>query len=100
MARRASLLALLAALVVGGCAYGTPAKLTADQKQARIAFLKAHGGFDDHDLAKLCPGMYPTDFLTDTKKWPAGKPRKNHTSPKVTAADRADAKAAGCDVRP
>jgi hypothetical protein len=100
MASRAPLLALLAALAVGGCAYGTPAKLTAAQEQARIVFLKSHKGFDDHDLAQLCPGLYPTDFLSDTKKWPAGKPRKNHTSPKVTAADRAQAKAAGCDIRP
>ena len=100
MARRLPLLALLMALAVGGCAYGTPAKLTAAQEQARIAFLKSHGKFDDHDLAQLCPGMYPADFLTNTKKWPAGKPRSNHTAPKVTAADRAAAKAAGCDIRP
>lgn len=100
MARRAPLLALLAALAVGGCAYGTPAKLTSTQEQARIAFLKAHADFDDHDLAQLCPGLYPTDFLTNTDKWPSGKPRKHHTSPKVTAADRAAAKLAGCDIRP
>lgn len=101
MARRsAPLAALLAVLTLGGCAYGTAARLTSAQERARIAFIDAHRGFSDRDLAKLCPGLYPADFLTNTKKWPAGKASKGDKPATVTAKDRAEAKAAGCDVRP
>ena len=101
MIRRLALLpALLAALTLGGCAYGTAARLTSAQERARIAFIDAHRGFNDRDLAKLCPGLYPADFLTNSKKWPAGKASKGDKPARVTAADRAAAKAAGCDVRP
>lgn len=101
MARRlAPLVALIAALVVGGCAYGTAARLTPAQERARIAFIAGHGHFNDRDLAQLCPGMYPSDFLTNHGKWPAGKAKSGDTPARVTAQDRAEAKAAGCDVRP
>lgn len=101
MARRfAPFAALLAVLALGGCAYGTAARLTPAQQRARIAFIDAHRGFSDRDLAKLCPGLYPTDFLTNSKKWPAGKAAKGDKPARVTARDRAEAQAAGCDVRP
>lgn len=98
--RSASLAALLAVLAVGGCAYGTAARLTPAQERARIAFIDSHKRFSDRDLAKLCPGLYPTDFLTNAKKWPAGKATKGEKPASVTAQDRAEAQAAGCDVRP
>ncbi|HXE44773.1 MAG TPA: hypothetical protein VN635_06220 [Conexibacter sp.] len=98
--RPASLAALLAVLALGGCAYGTAARLTPAQQRARITFIDAHRGFSDRDLAKLCPGLYPTDFRTNTKKWPAGKATKGEKPARVTARDRAEAQAAGCDVRP
>jgi hypothetical protein len=98
--RRAFLLALPLAVAIGGCGHGTSAELTAQQERARVAFLKDHGDFDDHELAQLCPGLYPRDFLTDPDAYPEGKRTKGRTPPKVTAADRAQAKAAGCDVRP
>lgn len=102
MARRALPLAatLAAAALLGGCGYGTPAKLTAQQEHARIAFLKAHENFNDRELAQLCPGLYPRDFLTNASKYPEGKRTKGRTPPTVTAADRAQARAAACDVRP
>jgi hypothetical protein len=93
-----SLVACAAALALGGCAYGTAAPLSSAQEQARVAFLKRHGRFDDRELAQLCPGLYPRSFLTDTSKYPEAKPPKGRTSPKVTAADRAQAAAAGCAV--
>ena len=65
MARRFAPLALLAVLALGGCAYGTAARLTPAQEQARVAFIKAHKDFSDRDMAKLCPGLYPADFLTN-----------------------------------
>lgn len=105
MARRsASLAALLAVLTLGGCAYGTAARLTPAQQRARIAFIRSHRDFSDRDLAKLCPGLYPRDFLTDTKKWPAGKAASGDMSARAIAAARARAGAAlgaaGCDVYP
>ncbi len=94
-------LLLVVALATGGCGdEGDKAKLTAAQEQARVAFIESHGDFSDRELAKLCPGMYPKTFLTDTDKYPIPRGEKDRTPPKVTAHDRAEAQAAGCDVRP
>jgi hypothetical protein len=105
MARRfALLLALLAALAIGGCAYGTAARLTPQQESARIAFIQDHGDFSDRDLAQLCPGMYPRDFLTNHDDWPSGERRSGDMSARAIAAakasDAAAVRAAGCDVYP
>jgi hypothetical protein len=105
MARRfAPLAALLAALVVGGCAYGAEARLTAAQEQARTTFIKAHDDSSDRDLARLCPGLYPRDFLTNHDDWPAGEARSGDlTSRQIEAARSRQAaaiRAAGCDVFP
>lgn len=101
MARRfAPLLALLVALAVTGCEYGTAATLSAEQERARIAFIEDHADLSDRDLARLCPGLYPRDFLTDHDEWPAGELRNGETDARFTAADREQAAAAGCDVRP
>src|SRR4029077_1187637 len=105
MARRfAPLAALLAALVVGGCAYGTAARLTPAQESARVAFIKAHGDYRDRDLARLCPGLYPRDFLTNKGDWPAGEARSGDRSSRAIATARtraaAQIRAAGCDVFP
>jgi hypothetical protein len=105
MARRAALiLVVLALLALGGCAYGTAARLTPAQESARIAFVEDHGDFSDRDLARLCPGMYPRDFLTNHDDWPAGERRTGDLSARSIAAararDAAAASAAGCDVFP
>lgn len=105
MARRfASLAALIAALVVGGCAYGTEARLTPAQEKARVAFIEDHGDYSDRDLARLCPGLYPRDFLTNKDDWPAGEARSGDLSAReIDAArtrDAAAVRAAGCDVYP
>jgi hypothetical protein len=99
MARRALILAPLAALLIGGCSYAAPQKLTGQQETARKAFIKAHPNFTDHDLAKLCPALYPSNFLTDTKKYPLEKKDKDSSKPAVTQADRDQAAAAGCDIK-
>ena len=92
---------LVVALAAGGCGdEGDKAKLTAAQQQARLTFVESHGDFSDRELAKLCPGLYPKDYLTNTDKYPIPRGEKDRTPPKVTADDRADAQAAGCDVRP
>lgn len=105
MARRfVPLAALLAALVVGGCAYGTAARLTPAQESARIALIEDHGSYSDRDLARLCPGLYPRDFLTNKGDWPAGKARSDDLPARAIAAARtreaAALNAAGCDVYP
>jgi hypothetical protein len=105
MARRlAPLAALIAALVVGGCAYGTEARLTPAQERARVAFIEDHGDYSDRDLARLCPGLYPRDFLTNHDDWPAGERRSGDLSARAIDAARtreaADLSAAGCDVDP
>jgi len=98
--RPLALLAAIAALAIGGCDHGTAARLTADQEQARVVFIEEHADFDDRELAILCPGLYPRRFLADTDTYPEAKRDKGRTPPKVTAADRVQARAAGCDVRP
>ncbi|MFL5816405.1 MAG: hypothetical protein ACJ76L_02275 [Conexibacter sp.] len=105
MARRfAPLAALLAALLVGGCAYGTEARLTPAQESARVAFVEDHGDYSDRDLARLCPGLYPRDFLTNEDDWPAGKSRSGDLSARAIDSARtreaAAVRAAGCDVYP
>jgi hypothetical protein len=105
MSRRALPLALTAVALatsagVGGCAYGTSAKLTTAQQDARVRFIKQHAGLTDHQLARLCPGLYPRTFLTDRKKYPLTKDDKARAQARVTAADRAHATAAGCAVWP
>jgi hypothetical protein len=97
--RAAVATALTIAAALAGCGYGTPAKLTPAQEQARIRLIEANENLTDRQLARLCPGLYPRDFLTNTDKYPLTKRDKEKQQPKVTAADRAQAKAAGCDVR-
>lgn len=104
MARRFAPLALIVALAVGGCAYGTEARLTPAQERARIAFIERHGDYSDRDLARVCPGLYPRDFLTNKGDWPAGEARSGDLSARqIDAARTRDAaaiEAAGCDVYP
>lgn len=96
MARRALPLALLATLAIGGCTYGQEADLTSEQRDARVQLVKDAGDFDDHELARLCPGLYPRDFLTNEDDYPDED--RDHRNPPVTAELRAAARAAGCDV--
>jgi hypothetical protein len=105
MARRfAPLVALIAALVVGGCAYGTEARLTPAQERARVAFIEDHDDYSDRDLARLCPGLYPRDFLTNEDDWPTGEARSGDLSTRAIDAARtreaAAVRTAGCDVYP
>jgi len=105
MARRAALILVsLALLALGGCAYGTEARLTPAQETARTAFIKAHDDYSDRDLARLCPGLYPRDFLTNHDDWPAGEARSGDMSARAIDAARArqaaQISAAGCDVYP
>lgn len=101
MARRfVPALVVLLALAAAGCDYGTPAELTAQQSRARIDFIKAHDDLTDRQLARLCPGLYPRDFLRDTDKWPAARRRDDERDRRFTAAELVAARAAGCDVFP
>jgi len=103
MARKLAPL-LLVLLALGGCAYGTAARLTPAQERARIQLITSHNHYSDRDLARLCPGLYPTDFLTNSKRWPSGKAGKGDRSASAIATARtreaAAVRAAGCDMRP
>jgi hypothetical protein len=96
MARRLLPLALLAALAIGGCSYGTEADITAEQREARAQLVEAARGFDDHELARLCRGLYPSDFLTNEDDYPAED--EDHRTPAETDEIRALVARAGCDV--
>jgi hypothetical protein len=105
MSRRLALtLAALALTALAGCSYGTAATLTPAQEQARVHFIEAHDDFNDRELAQLCPGLYPRDFLTNSDDWPEGKHRSgDRTARQIAAArtrDAAQIRAAACDVRP
>jgi hypothetical protein len=105
MARRVALILVsLALLALGGCAYGTEAKLTPAQAQARKAFIEDHGDYSDRDLARLCPGLYPRGFLTDHDEWRAGEARSGDLTTRQIAVARtreaAQIRAAACDVFP
>jgi hypothetical protein len=105
MARRfAPLAALLAAIAVAGCSYGSEARLTPAQERARVQFIEDHPTYTDRDLARLCPGLYPRDFLTNHDDWPAGEARSDDRSARAIEAARtreaAAVRAAGCDVYP
>jgi hypothetical protein len=105
MARRAALIAAsLALLALGGCSYGTAADLTPSQERARVAFIEDHGALSDRDFARLCPGLYPRDFLTDHDEWPTGEARSGDLTARQIDATRtreaADLRAAGCEVFP
>ncbi len=41
--------------------------LTPDQRTARLQLVKENGGLNDRELAKLCPGLYPTGLETAKK---------------------------------
>jgi len=104
MARWFAPLALVALLALGGCAYGTAARLTPAQERARQTLIERHSDYSDRDLARLCPGLYPRDFLTNKDDWPAGEARSGDLSARAIAGARireaAALKAAGCDVFP
>ena len=105
MARRAALILVsLALLALGGCTYGTEARLTPEQERARTEFIEAHDDYSDRDLARLCPGLYPRDFLTNEDDWPAGETRSgDRTSRQIEdarARQAAEIRAAACDVHP
>jgi hypothetical protein len=95
MVRRALPLLLLAAVAIGGCGYGTRADVTEEQVQARKELIRAAGGFDNHEFARLCPGLFPRDFLTEDRY---GREDEDHRTPPVTSELRALVERAGCDV--
>lgn len=98
MSRRLLPLSLLAALVVAGCGSVDKADITPEQRAAREQLIRAAKDFDDHELARLCRGLYPSDFLTNDDDYP--KEDEDHRDP--SAAEKARlaglVSRAGCDV--
>jgi hypothetical protein len=89
--RRLAAVPVLAALALAGCG-GT----ATDGPARRDAFILRHGKLKDEQLARLCPSLYPSDFLANPKKY--GYTR-DKTRFRPTAAQRADARRAGCTAR-
>jgi uncharacterized OsmC-like protein len=88
MRRSAVLLMSLLAVAVAGCG-GTP---NAEQAKRKL-FIKQEKDLKDDELARLCPSLFPTDFLKEHKKYSYTVTKKPK---KPTPADLANARAAGC----
>ncbi len=87
---RRALVPLLVALAAaaGGCG-GTPPP----QAKSTVKFISDHADLPDAKLARLCPSLYPSDFLRRRKHYRYDeKDLKYSPSPKEKAA----AQAAGC----
>ena len=83
--------------LLAGCG-GTPSPEQAE----RAAFLEKYDALNDRDLARLCPSLYPRDFLTRPKrydKYGYTKPAEDAKPFRPTAAQRRDASGAGCTSR-
>jgi hypothetical protein len=97
--RRPVTLLAIAALALPLAACGaTPSA----EQQRRADFLMKYDTLDDQELARLCPALFPKDFLSTSDPDGADKYKyKADKSPHVpTEAERADARAHGCGSGP
>jgi hypothetical protein len=78
----------LAALPLAGCG-GT----SSPAQQKRVDFLNRYAELDDQELARLCPSLFPTDYLERPKHYHYTRNKKTF---QPTARQRADARTAGC----
>ncbi len=84
----AVLLLSVLAVALAGCG-GTP-----NPEQAKRAlFIKQEKGLNDDELARLCPSLFPADFLNEHKKYSYTVTKKPK---KPTPADLKNAQTAGC----
>lgn len=88
MRRTLLALSLALALVSAGCG-GTPPP----SAQAKVDFIRKYDKLKDAQLARICPSLYPSDFLRRRKHYRFDEKDLKFT---VTAEQRAAAKAAGC----
>src|SRR5215211_1110133 len=89
-------LVLVAALAGCGAKVERPMgqqPVSPELRAKRISFLKDYGGFSDQQLARLCPALYPKDFLANPKKYGLKKGDKTRG---FSAKDRQRAATAGC----
>jgi hypothetical protein len=61
------------AALLGGCG-----SAPGPQQKGRAAFIKAHSKLHDDELARLCPGLFPSDYLSaqGPKKYGYAKTKK------------------------
>lgn len=80
-----TLLAALACSVFAvGCG-GSPGptqggELTPSQRIARISLIKNNQKLNDLELAHLCPGLYPSDVLSNPKRYGFDKQKSKPTT--------------------
>ncbi|MGI8579230.1 MAG: hypothetical protein ACR2K9_01590 [Solirubrobacteraceae bacterium] len=84
----AVLLLSVLAVALAGCG-GTP-----NPEQAKRAlFIKQEKKLNDDEMARLCPSLFPSDFLKEHKKYSYTVTKKPK---KPSPADLKNAQAAGC----
>jgi hypothetical protein len=88
MRRFALLIPVVFALTLAGCG-GTP---NAEQAK-RALFIKQEKKLNDDELARLCPSLFPADFLKEHKKYGYTVTKKPK---KPSPADSKNAQVAGC----
>ena len=94
MRRPVTLLAVAALAVPLAACGATPSPV----QQRRADFLHKYDNLDDQELARLCPALFPKDFLSTSNPDGASKYKyKTDKSPHIpTTAEKADAVAHGC----
>jgi hypothetical protein len=90
-------LALGTLLAVALAASGCGGSATGDQAK-RKTFLQAKDveKLKDEELARLCPSLYPTDFLARPKHYRYTRAKKRFVP---NASQRTEAQAAGCTAQ-
>jgi hypothetical protein len=81
-------LLLVLSLAAAGCG-GTPN----GEQAKRALFIKQEKKLNDDEMARLCPSLFPADFLTEHKKYGYTVTKKPK---KPSPADLKNAQAAGC----
>lgn len=86
-----ALVPLIALALAGSGCGGTPT----GPQAVRKTFLQAKDieKLKDEELARLCPSLYPTDFLARPKHYRYTRAKKRFVP---TATQRAEARTAGC----
>lgn len=89
--RRAAILALILLPAAGLVACGSTPEDAASQRH--VDLIKGQPDLSNEELARLCPNLYPSDFLRDPGKY---NYKRDKTPVTFTSAQLAAARQAGC----
>jgi hypothetical protein len=80
----------------GGSVGATPGgEPTAAVQAARLQLIRTHSKLNDLELATLCPALYPSDAISNAKKYSFDKQK---VKDKPTASDLAEAAKSDCSA--